>query len=199
MGKNKDIPTDPNTLQNWIPEEAAFCQLAGKSDNVLVAGSQESVQNGDSCATAKKASASRSKGAARGAPWRPTPQRFVSAAAGHQPCPCGGSEAGMQLRPPPPPRGRQGAAGRGRRRVSQRGQRGLAPGTRLGVTTGTLPHRIPSRPVPRAARGGGARLLPPPPRGGSERPVAAAALRITGHIIAGAARFRACPVAAALT
>lgn len=208
LGKNKDIRTDPNTLQNWILGEAAFCQLAGKSDNVLVTGSQESEQNGDSCATVKKASAIGSKGtaaagAAREAVWRPTPQRFVFLAAGHRPGPCGGREAGVQLRPPLPPRGRQDARGYMRARSAGSGCRaaGIRPGGQAGNDHGhgAPSHPVSSHPVPRATRGGGARLLPPPSSGGSERPVAAAALRITGHIIAGAARFRACSVAAALT
>lgn len=117
--------------------------------------------------------------------------------------PLRGREAGVQLRPPLPPRGRQDARGCMRARSAGRGCRvaGIRPGGQAGSDHGhgAPSHPVSSIPVPRATRGGGARLLPPPPRGGSERPVAAAALRITGHIIAGAARFRACSVAAALT
>lgn len=173
LGKNKDIPTDPNTLQNWILGEAAFCQLAGKSDNVLVTGSQESVQNGDSCATVKKASAIGSKGtaaagAAREAVWRPTPQRFVFLAAGHRPGPCGGREAGVQLRPPLPPRGRQDARGYMRARSAGSGCRaaGIRPGGQAGSDHG---HGAPSHPIPSHGRRGAAALGSSLPRPGAAR------------------------------
>lgn len=92
----------------------------------------------------------------------PFPSTLFPSAAGRQPGPCRGGEAGVQLRPSLPPRDREGAAGRGRRRACSAGGGCQAAGARPGGQTGSdHGHGV----VPSRATGGAGRwrwALPSP-------------------------------------